>query len=112
VTALRSTSQQAAQPPERALPIALIANELVSNAVKHGFGAGAQGRIQVELRAVDGSTLALSVADDGIGLPETFELGKGPGLGSQIVLALTATLEGSVTIERGQGTRFVVTFPR
>jgi LytS/YehU family sensor histidine kinase len=54
-------------PTERAIPIGLIVNELVTNSVKYGFPGEAQGTVTVTLKRVPGA-LRLTVADDGQGL--------------------------------------------
>ncbi|MEJ5914157.1 sensor histidine kinase [Pseudokineococcus sp. 1T1Z-3] len=97
--------------PHDATPLALVITELVTNAVEHGL-ADQDGT--VELRAErDGSTLRLSVLDDGCGLPADFAVGGrrpgGGGLGSRIVQTLVrGELRGDIRWERrepGPGTR-------
>ncbi|GAB2676033.1 histidine kinase N-terminal domain-containing protein [Thalassiella azotivora] len=86
---------------EDATALALVVNELVSNAVEHG---GVAGAVTVQVRARrDGQHLRLVVADDGPGLPEGFTPGTG-GLGTQIVSALvTGELRGSIRWADGDG---------
>ena len=55
--------------------------------------------------------IILSVSDNGIGLPESFNLQKTESLGLQIVQALTNQLQGEIEIERNNGTEFRITFP-
>src|SRR5207244_4176277 len=59
---------------ETAIPCALVLNELVSNCLRHAFPAGRVGEVRVDLREEDGQCL-LTVADDGVGLPEGFDPG-------------------------------------
>jgi PAS domain S-box-containing protein len=90
-----------------AMPLALIVNELLTNAVKHGIKGRAAGRINVGLRK-DGDSFLLYVEDDGPG----FELGevrkRSCGLG--LVLGLARQLGGTFTVERGSGARCIVRF--
>jgi two-component sensor histidine kinase len=75
-----------------ALPIGLIAGELVTNAYKHAFPGGAEGRIRVRLARDDGSAV-LTVSDNGRGLPE----GRGgDATGLRLVDALASQIDGRV----------------
>src|SRR6516162_5738208 len=67
---------------DRAIPIALIANELITNAAKHAFpDESSPGRIGVSLAKKIDATLSLSVTDNGPGLPAAFDMAKSKGLG-------------------------------
>jgi PAS domain S-box-containing protein len=93
----------------RAIPCALILNELLANVFKHAFPHGRKGRILVSLKTPSPATLELSVEDDGVGLPQDWE--NSPSLGWQVVRILAAQLDGSLTAEPSAGTRFVLRFP-
>lgn len=77
---------------EKSTTLALVLTELVANAVEHGL-ADQSGEIAVEAQR-DGRVLAISITDDGVGLPE----GKvGSGLGTQIVRTLVESeLRGKI----------------
>ena len=89
--------------------IGLIANELVTNAAKHGTG-----RIDVALRA-SGDTNALVVCDEGPGLPADFKpAGPNAGLGMRVITTLATQLGGTLDAGRradGSGACFTVRFP-
>ncbi len=74
--------------PERAGLIGLIVTELVTNAVKYAHPARAAGRIDVSCRRPRQGDLILTVADDGVGLPEGFDPGVDGGLGMRVVRSL------------------------
>lgn len=109
-----------ALPVSRAGSVALIANELVTNALKHAFPEPArEGAITIGFRR-DGIDFILTVADDGVGMTEPpCRSGDGPGdsrsvgMGSRLVRALAAQLGGHVetTSQPGGGTRHVLRFP-
>lgn len=98
---------------DRAIPIALIANELITNAAKHAFSDGSSpGRIGVRLAQASDTTLSLSVRDNGSGLPADFDLARSEGLGMRVVLALTEQLGGRITYNSGEdGTEFILLIP-
>ena len=89
--------------------LGLIANELITNAAKHG-----EGDIGVEYRLVDG-VHDLCVSNDGPPLPETFDPAASIGLGMKVVVSLTAQMGGALTCgpkDKDRGARFKLTFPR
>jgi two-component sensor histidine kinase len=85
-------------------------NELVSNALKHGFRDGQTGTISVVLRATSHRDLSLVVADDGDGLPGGYTLEKARSLGHQLVLTLVRQLGGRIELANGRGVRFEISF--
>ena len=97
----------------RAVPCALILNELVSNAFKHAFPAPRTGEIAISLREPAPNFLELCIEDDGIGSPLDQAPHNPKSLGLKIVRILADQLDGSFeqlpSAERG--TRFVVRFP-
>lgn len=87
---------------ETALPIGLIVNELVSNALKYAFPGGT-GMLSVELTELTGAgTLTLRVADNGVGLVETGE--KEGSFGLSLVRSLAKKLQADLTVEGREGT--------
>jgi two-component sensor histidine kinase len=96
---------------DRAVPVALVVNELVTNAIKYGQPGGVGCRVQVRL-GVEGRDMVLSVSDNGVGLPEEFDIAKGRGLGMRMVRAFSRQLEGTLKVNRlSPGTEFVLRFP-
>ena len=84
--------------------LGLIVTELVINALKHAFPANRHGKISVGYSA-RGPNWTLSVADDGVGMPDPSE-GKKAGLGTSIVEALATQLKAQVKItDTKPGTR-------
>lgn len=95
---------------ETALPIGLIANELLTNAFKYAFPLHQEGEIQVHLHKLDESEFTLVIRDNGIGLPESFSLDSEKSLGMFIVKLLVEQLDGEIEIGRNQGTSFTIHF--
>ena len=96
----------------QAVPLGLILNELLSNCLAHAFPEGSRGTVVAGLSDVDGRTVAVTVADDGIGVPAAWDGESSPGLGLHLVRNLANQLGGSFRIgPAGPGTRAVVEFP-
>lgn len=87
-------------PAEQAMTLAIVVNELVTNAYKHGGAAGAK-KITVSL-ACHGNELHLSVGDDGSGLPGGAS-GKSPGLGFRLIESLTKQLRARLIMPQPGG---------
>lgn len=94
-----------------AIPCGLIANELLSNALKHAFPSGRNGNVTIELRKLDSGEIRLGVSDDGAGLPENFAGTSGNTLGLQLVHTLTSQVNGKLEVHREPQTTFTLTFP-
>ena len=97
---------------DRAISLALVVNELVTNAVKYAFSNRHEGHIYVRLVRQDSNTALVSVRDDGIGLPPDFNLSMSKGLGMRIVTALAKQLGADITRNpQVDGNEFVVAVP-
>jgi two-component sensor histidine kinase len=97
---------------DRAISLALIVNELVTNALKYALLNGNEGHIFVRLVRQDANTALVSVRDDGIGLPPNFDLSTSKGLGMRIVTGLAEQLGADISrTPQVDGNEFVVLFP-
>jgi two-component sensor histidine kinase len=90
------------------MPLALILNELLTNAVKHGLKGRRHGIIRVALTR-EAERYRLAVEDDGDGFELKPASRRSSGLG--LVLGLTRQIGGTFTVERAAGARCVVSFP-
>lgn len=98
---------------DQAIPIGLLVNELVSNALKYAFPGAGSGAVSVGLTLEAGETIELTVADDGVGLPPGLEWRNVPTLGLTLVRELSAQLGGEIErLERPHGTAFRIRFKR
>lgn len=99
-------------PEEWLMPLALSLNEMVSNALKHAFPRERQGSIKVELNWGD-ERGELTVTDDGVGLPESFDDTAVTGLGLKIMRVFAGQLGGEVVVssDPGGGASFSLRFP-
>jgi two-component sensor histidine kinase len=104
-------------PAAVATPLALVLTELLQNALQHGLtrptGTGLSGDLQVTAQRLNGQ-LTVTVTDNGVGLPEDFDLDSAASLGLQIVRTLVvAELGGRLAVapQPGGGTRVLVEVP-
>ncbi|MCX7021434.1 MAG: PAS domain S-box protein [bacterium] len=99
-----------------AIPLALIINELVSNSLEHAFPDDRKGIISIGLKAAGNDDYTLLVADDGVGIPDDFDLENTKTLGLQLVNMLTQQIDGVIEMDRGtqpkgrKGIEFRITF--
>jgi two-component sensor histidine kinase len=97
---------------DRAISVALLVNELVTNSVKYAFLNDTEGHLHVGLVRAGANTALVSVRDNGVGFPPDFNLGKSKGLGMRIVTALAEQLGAQITrAARDEGNEFVVLVP-
>ncbi|PWU10203.1 MAG: hypothetical protein C5B51_04715 [Terriglobia bacterium] len=95
---------------DRAVPCALILNELLTNAFKHAFPGGRDGEIRVSFRQSEPGMLELSITDNGVGA-KSEPSQAAHGIGLSIVRILTAQLDGSLERQPCAGTCYVLRFP-
>jgi two-component sensor histidine kinase len=94
---------------DRAIPIVLIANELITNAIKYAYDGQSGGNIRVRLVRGDNDLVELTVRDEGGGLPKEFDPRIATGLGMRIVQAFTQQLNAEIAVRRlDPGTEFAV----
>ncbi|BAE52721.1 sensor histidine kinase [Paramagnetospirillum magneticum] len=91
---------------ERAVPLGMLANEVLSNAMKHAFSDGRRGTIWVTLVREAGEW-HFTVRDNGVGMPDK----PGRGIGIGLIRALSRQLGGRSHIFVDEGTVVSVTFP-
>lgn len=96
----------------KAIPFALIINELISNAYKHAFSDQENGKINIELIMGKNNQYTLTVMDDGKGLPDNFNLHTISSLGLQLVHNLVKQLKGTITWYNDKGAVFEINFEK
>lgn len=93
------------------VPLGLIATELLSNAIEHGFPEGEGGRIKVTLRRTGASMACLIVQHDGEGLPPGFRLSEVRSLGLTVAKQLANQLKAELMIVQDKEVVSRLTFP-
>lgn len=103
---------------DTAVPCGLIINELLTNALQHAFPSGRKGTVKLQLHSKkpakkqsrDFEKVVLTVSDDGVGLPEGFNIEETTTLGMQLVKTLSEQIDGVLKIKSGKGANFAITF--
>ncbi len=114
---------------DTAIPLGIIVNELISNALKHAFPAGKKGEIYINLCRTDTPAsrcdvsdhstdhvekdslpYTLTVMDNGRGISEEIEFENAESLGLQLINILVEQIDGWIELERDQGTKFTIRF--
>ncbi len=94
---------------DNTVPLGLIINELVTNCLKYAFPSNRPGTININFHKI-GSEYVLEVIDDGIGLPEDFDMDKSDSLGMRLISGLTSQLDGEMEMSNESGTTFRIRF--
>jgi two-component sensor histidine kinase len=97
---------------DTAVPLGIIVNELVSNSLKHAFIGRDKGEIRIKLHREEckSTTYVLSISDNGIGIPGSFNIEDLDSLGLQLVTSLVDQLDGEIELKRNNGTEFIIRF--
>jgi two-component sensor histidine kinase len=97
---------------DTAIPCGLIINELVSNSLKHAFPGGT-GLITIDMKEQPEGVYTLMIGDDGIGIPEDFDITTSDSLGLQLVKGLVEEqLAGELEMHNEQGTTWKIIFQK
>ncbi len=114
---------------DTAIPLGIIVNELISNALKHAFPSGSGGEIRLKLcknesfaancdtpvpdpscEYKNGFHYLLTVEDDGKGIPKGIDFQNTDSLGLQLVNILVEQIDGCIELKRDHGTKFSIWF--
>ena len=96
---------------DRAVSLALIIGELLTNAIKYAFKGQDQNQIAITVSA-DGHEFYIAISDNGVGVPDGFDIAESSGFGMRIVDSLVKQLSGSLSmIPQGRGTGFAIRLP-
>jgi two-component sensor histidine kinase/PAS domain-containing protein len=94
---------------KKAIPIALIVNELITNAFKYAFGEKLTGSINVKLKS-NGDDIELSISDSGNGIDKDFNISKSNSLGFKLINIFTKQLKGSFEYFSNPGLTICIKF--
>ena len=95
-----------------AIPCGLIANELISNCLKHAFPLGRRGVITIRLVKAGTNEYEFIVSDDGVGFPPEIDFKTVKSFGLSLIKGLaTHQMRGTLELRQGAGTTFLIRFP-
>ncbi len=94
----------------QAVPVGLILNEAISNAVKYAFPKG-KGEVKIILKRESKTSCKLSISDNGLGLPTGFDVEESDSLGMSLMKGLSEQLEGTFEVKNQKGLTLTVIFP-
>jgi PAS domain S-box-containing protein len=92
------------------IPLGLIINELVSNALTHAFPEGKSGLIKVNLKETGDFNYQLVISDNGVGLQKNINIKNPETLGLQLVNSLVEQIKGKIEYISEKGTTCIITF--
>jgi two-component sensor histidine kinase len=95
----------------QAVPLGLILNEAITNAIKYAFPDNRQGTITISMEQEGDDHLLLAIADDGKGLPPGFSIAGSRSLGMSLIQGLTKQLNGSFVMKSDKGVAVIIRFP-
>jgi PAS domain S-box-containing protein len=112
---------------DKAVPLGIIVNELVSNSLKHAFAKRDKGEISIKLcrenigecrndieesknEKCKSASFILTVSDNGVGIPENLDFENLDSLGFQLIFSLVEQLDGEIELDRNNGTEFTIKF--
>ena len=95
----------------QAVPVGLIINEIMANAIEHGFQGKDSGTITVAVHKIE-EKVQIQISDDGNGLPADVDFTSSDSTGSAIVGALIQQIDGDLTIENDGGLKVKLVFQK
>jgi two-component sensor histidine kinase len=97
-------------PVKCAISIGIIVTEIITNSIKYAFPENQNGEIKIKLNVIK-NNITLIISDNGIGLPEDFDISKAHSLGLNLVNDLVKQIDGKYCINNKNGVEFNITLP-
>lgn len=92
------------------IPLGLILNEAITNAIKYAFPDGQEGGIDVSLKRSSRDHFTLSIKDDGVGLPASFDPASRMSMGMKLMRGLSGDLGANLQVNNNNGTEIRLDF--
>ncbi|MEN2398888.1 histidine kinase dimerization/phosphoacceptor domain -containing protein [Flavobacterium sp. MC2016-06] len=96
----------------QAVPLGLIINEAINNAIKYAFPLDRKGEVAILLKNIGENNYQLLIADNGVGLPENFEDTERDSLGMNLMIGLSDQIDGTFDMKSHNGLKINITFTR
>ena len=94
----------------QSVPLGLIINEAITNAIKYAYPEGERGTVSISLQPTDGDWVELKIADNGKGLPPGLDWKNSPSLGLQLINLLAQQLKGELCFINKNGLEITLHF--
>ena len=94
----------------QSVPLGLILNEAITNAIKYAYPKGEHGTVRISLQPTNDNRVELRISDNGKGLPPDFDWKNSPSLGLQLINLLTEQLKGELYIANKNGLEILLMF--
>jgi two-component sensor histidine kinase len=94
----------------QAVPLGLIINEVITNALKYAFPDNRPGTVCLSLQREGETAYELVIADNGVGLPPNYDPAQSRSLGMTLLHGFSQQLEGSLTISSQAGLTISLVF--
>ena len=96
----------------RAMPIVILITEFITNSLKHGFKNRSSGKIDISLRYMGDDKMKFILSNNGENFPENIDIFDRnlKSYGLRLIVILTSQLDGKLTLDRKNGTKFTIDF--
>lgn len=94
----------------QSVPLGLILNEAISNAIKYAFPKDGKGTILIQLKNKENNHYQLIISDNGVGIPADFEIENRDSLGMNLMLGLSEQIDGNFEIKNDNGLKIIINF--
>ncbi len=94
----------------QAIPIGLILNEVITNAIKYAFEGREAGSVYINMHNIQDNKILLGIKDNGIGLPGNFDLKDSTSMGMRLIYGLAKQINGKLIFENKDGVSVQVEF--
>ncbi len=96
---------------DTAIPLGLLINEVVTNALKYGIEGETEGEISISMKHSGNNDYVLKIGDNGVGFPDTIDPQSTKSLGLKLIHNLTRQLKGSIVKDASKkGTNYIIKF--
>ncbi len=92
---------------DKAIPLGLVVNELITNSLKYGRNADGESLLKIELKKYTDEVF-IHIRDKGVGLPDNFDLSKTHSFGLKLVHSLIKQLGGVIEYKSEAGTHWII----
>ncbi len=90
------------------IPVGIIINELITNALKYAFPDSNNGTIEIVLKKTEGNTNLITVKDNGTGLPSQIDIHRANTFGFMLINSLIDQINGTIEVRSNNGTEFII----